>query len=102
MSDRYGQATSWEERTEAVISFVLDGGRVFGCPFFHLIRADYDPDSKELSLQWPPGIVVITGPKALEFYTAFAKQYATWLKADRKDIESVTLLVPPGHSDLSQ
>jgi len=93
MSDRYGQTTCWEERTEAVSSFVLDGGRVFGCPFFHLMRADYDPDSQELSLQWPPGIVVITGPKTLDFYKEFARQHATWIKADRKDIQSVILLV---------
>jgi hypothetical protein len=41
MSERFGETKCWEERTEAVSSFALDGGRVFGCPFFHLMRAEY-------------------------------------------------------------
>ena len=41
----------------------------------------YDPDSQELFLQPPTptasGNKVIRGPKALDFYTAFAKQQSS-------------------------
>jgi hypothetical protein len=33
----------------------------------------YSPDTQRLLLQWPPGVVEITGPKTLDFYRDFAK-----------------------------
>jgi len=75
-----------------VSSFVLDSGKVFGCPFFHLVRAQYSPDEQLLLLEWSSGVVAITGPNTLEFYKEFARQHATWIKADGKDIQSVTLI----------
>jgi hypothetical protein len=77
-----------------VSSFILDSGEVFGCPFFNLVRAEYSPGAQQLLLEWPPGIVVITGPKALEFYKDFARHHGTWIKADGTDIQSVILNVP--------
>jgi hypothetical protein len=94
MSDRtrldYGQQVHcWEEASQSVVSFILDGGQVFGCNFFHLVSAHYLPETEQLLLQWPPGIVEITGPKALDFYKDFAKGKGTWIKADGKDITAV-------------
>jgi len=94
MNDRYGETHCWEERSEAVSSFILDSGEVFGCPFFHLVRAQYSPGGQLLLLEWSSGVVAITGPKTLEFYKEFARQHATWIKADGKDIQSVTLIRP--------
>jgi hypothetical protein len=46
----------------------------------------YDPDSPELflQLQRPPGIKSLEGPKALDFYTAFAKQQSSMRLASYK------------------
>jgi hypothetical protein len=97
MSDKsrldYGQVAScWEESQDPVVSFVLDDGRVFGCPFFHLVDAHYLPATEQLLLRWPSGIVEIRGPKALDFYRVFSKGKGTWLKADGSDVVSVTML----------
>jgi hypothetical protein len=99
MSDRtrldYGrQDECWQESQEPVISFVLDSGEVFGCNFFHLVQAHYSPTEQRLLLQWPPVLVEITGPKALDFYKDFAKGKGTWIKADGVDILSVILQLP--------
>jgi hypothetical protein len=51
----------------------------------------YSPDTQRLLLQWPPGVVEITGPKTLDFYRDFAKGKGTWIKTDGVDILSVTL-----------
>jgi hypothetical protein len=37
------------------------------------------------------GTIVVTGPKALEFYEQFANHRATLIKADGKDILSVRM-----------
>jgi hypothetical protein len=102
MNDRtrldYGrQAQSWEELSEPVVSFMLDDGQIFGCPFFHLVGAQYLPEEQNLILVWPSGIVKVTGPKALEFYKDFAKGKGTWIKADGEGIMSVQVILPaPG------
>ena len=46
-----------------------------------------------LCLCWPLGIVVITGPKVLEFYAGFCAHRATCLKADGKDIIDLKLIL---------
>jgi hypothetical protein len=60
MSDRtrldYGQQVHcWEEASQSVVSFILDGGQVFGCNFFHLVSAQYLPETEQLLLQWAYG-----------------------------------------------
>ena len=46
-----------------------------------------------LSLCWPLGTLVITGPKVLDFYAGFCSQRATCLKADGQDITDVKLIL---------
>ena len=46
-----------------------------------------------LSLDWPLGTVVVTGPKTLDFNNAFCNHRATSLKADGKDILSVRMIL---------
>jgi hypothetical protein len=43
-------------------------------------------DKETLCRYWPLGTLVITGPKALEFYAGFCAHGATYLKADGEDI----------------
>jgi hypothetical protein len=52
-----------------------------------------------LSLDWPLGTVVVTGPKTLDFYNAFCNHRATSLKADGKDILSVRMVLNSGGVD---
>jgi hypothetical protein len=47
-------------------------------------------------LDWPLGTVVVTGPKTLDFDTAFCNHRATSLKADGKDILSVRMILNSG------
>ena len=50
------------------------------------------PYSQRLILYFPLATIWVTGgPKVLEFYEALAKQRATLLKADGKDILSVKM-----------
>lgn len=94
LHDLRGSA-AWEtSASEPVISFVLDTGEVVGWPFFHLAAAHYSPEEERLSLQWPTGIIAITGAKALAFYREFAKHKASWCKADGQEITSVVLHRP--------
>jgi hypothetical protein len=86
---------SFDEVSDAVVSFVLDTGEIFGCLFHHLVDAHYRPDEDKLVLRWPVGAVEITGPKALEFYRAFAKGRGSWCRADGTDITSVTFIAAP-------
>jgi hypothetical protein len=47
-------------------------------------------------LYWPLGTLVITGPKALDFYGGFCAHRATYLKADGKDIMDLKLILNGG------
>ena len=65
-------------------------------PFFSLSAARFAPNSQPYSqrliLYFPVATIWVTGgPKVLEFYEALAKQRATLLKADGKDILSVKM-----------
>ena len=66
------------------------------CHFFSLSAARFvphsQPYSQRLILYFPSTTICVTGgPKVLEFYETFAKQRATLLKADGKDILSVKM-----------
>jgi hypothetical protein len=51
-----------------------------GFPFFSLSVSRYFGDKETLCLYWPLGTVVITGPKALDFYAGFCAHRATSVK----------------------
>ena len=92
------RAACWESEHEAIITFFTDNGDVWGFPFFGLLAAQYTARNQTLSLQWQGAQVRIQGPRALDFYTAFAKGSATAIKANGADILSVQVILPPASS----
>src|SRR5437016_616409 len=72
----------WESEHEAIITFFTDDGDVWGFPFFGLLAAQYTARNHTLALQWQGAKVRIHGPRARDFFTAFAKGSATGIKAN--------------------
>jgi hypothetical protein len=66
-----------------------------GC--FKASRNPVGHAESDLCLYWPLGTVVITGPKALDFYADFCAHRATSVKSGGKDILSVTLVPNSEH-----
>ena len=64
-------------RSEAIITFFTDDGDVWGFPFFGLLATQYTARNHTLALQWQGAQVLIQGPRARDFFTAFAKGSAT-------------------------
>ena len=98
LHELYGEKEEpWSEKTEPIIRFwESESGECWGLPFFSLSAVRFVPHSRAYSqrliLYFAVGtICVIGGPKVLEFYEAFAKQRATLLRADGKDILSVKM-----------
>ena len=98
LHELYGEKERpWSEKTEPIIGFwESESGECWGLPFFSLSGARFvphlQPHSQRLILYFPLATIWVTGgPKVLEFYEALAKQRATLLKADGKDILSVRM-----------
>ena len=66
-----------------------------GIPFFGLLAGQYTPRNETLALQWQGAQVRIQGPRARDFFRAFAKGSATAIKANGTDIVSVEVILPP-------
>jgi hypothetical protein len=79
-------------------NIVGKGNPETGFPFFSLSASRYFGDKKSLCLYWPLGTVIITGPKVLDFYAGFSAHRVTCLKADGRDILSVTMVPNSEHS----
>jgi len=92
------RAPCWESEHKLVITFFTDDGAVWGLPFFGLLAAQYTARKQTLALQWQGAQVRIQGPRARDFFTAFAKGSATGIKANGADILSVQLIQPPSPS----
>ena len=89
------RAPCWESEHEAIITFFTDDGDVWGFPFFGLLAAQYTARNQTLALQWQGAQVRIQGPRAHDFFMAFAKGSATGIKANGEDILSVEVILPP-------
>jgi hypothetical protein len=48
-------------------------------------------DETRILIDWPVGTIIVTGPKALEFYEQFSNHRATLMRADGKDMLSVKM-----------
>src|SRR5258708_31628980 len=83
---------AWKEQSDPIVRFWAEGDW-WGFPFFSLTASRYFGDKETLCLYWPLGTVAITGPKVLDFYAGFCAHRATCLKADRKDITDVKLIL---------
>jgi len=88
---------AWKEQSDPIFRFWAEGGW-WGFPFFSLSASRYFGDKETLFLYWPLGTLVITGPKALDFYAGFCAHRATYLKADGKDIMDLKLILNGGSS----
>src|SRR5215470_8974567 len=98
LHELYGEEElPWSEKTEPIIRFwESESGECWELPFFSLSAARFvphsQPYSQRLILYFPMATIWVTGsPKVFEFYEALAKQRATLLKADGKDILSVRM-----------
>jgi hypothetical protein len=83
---------AWKEQSDPIFRFWAEGDW-WGFPFFSLTASRYFSNKETLCLYWPLGIVVITGPKVLDFYAGFCAHRATWLKPDGKDIKDLNLIL---------
>jgi hypothetical protein len=88
---------AWKEQSDPIFRFWADGDW-WGFPFYSLTASRYFGDKATLCLYWPLGTAVITGPKVLDFYAGFCAHRATSIKADGKDILSVTMVLNSEHS----
>jgi hypothetical protein len=62
-----------------------------GVPFHQILATNYNPKHQSLLIQFALGTIVVTGPKAWNFYDRFCSHRATLLKADGKDIVAVSI-----------
>ena len=58
-----------------------------------MLGTHYNPKHESLLIQFPLGTIVVTGPKAWDFYDQFCKHRATLIKTDGKDILAVTMAI---------
>jgi hypothetical protein len=70
---------AWQEQSDPIFRFWTEGDW-WGFPFFSVSASRYFGDKETLCLYWPLGTVVITGPKALDFYAEFCAHRATSVK----------------------
>jgi hypothetical protein len=82
---------AWKEHSDPIFRFWTDGDW-WGFPFFSLNASRYFGHKETLCLYWPLATIIITGPKALDFYAGFCAHRATCLKADGKDIIDLKLM----------
>ena len=72
---------------------VLDGRRaMFWLSVLFIVLECLSAGAKTVSLHFPPGTVLVRGPKALDFYDGFCANKATLLKADGKDVVDVKFI----------
>ncbi len=90
------RSNAWEEQQAEVVRFWTDDGDSWGFLFHRLGAVHYNARNERLLLDWDLETLVIAGPKALDFYDDFCNHRATSLKADGKDIISVTMLLNSG------
>ena len=102
LREQYGpKSQAWqEEQSPHIVRFWCDDGACWGIPFHQVLGTHYNPKIESLLIQFGLGTIVVTGPKAWDFYDRFCSHRATLLKADGKDIVAVTMaLNARGDSD---
>ena len=80
---------AWEHVTEPSTVFCLDNGKQISWPYLHHVSAECACD--KLVIVWSTGRIEITGPKCKELHRDFARNKATMIKADGRDILSVVM-----------
>jgi hypothetical protein len=86
------KSEAWQEKqSPPIVRFWCDDGVLWAIPFFQIAFMHFHPEEQSLLIECSPGTIVITGPKAGEFCGRFCDHKVGMLKADGKDILSVTL-----------
>jgi hypothetical protein len=94
LRELYGPQQSsspWEEQQAEIVRFWTDSGDCWGFLFHHVSGTYFSAKEQSLLIDWPLGTIVVTGPKALEFYEQFSNHRATLIRSDGKDILSVKM-----------
>jgi hypothetical protein len=91
LGTRPRRSQAWEPGSPEIVRFITDEGASYGFVWHALIFGTYVPEHESLFLQYSTGTIIITGPKAEEFWEDFAQRKATSVKADGVDILSVTM-----------
>src|SRR5215469_4266192 len=88
LREQYGpKSQAWqEEQSPHIVRFWCDDGACWGIPFHQVLGTHFNPKHESLLIQFALGTIVVTGPKAWDFYDQFCKHRATLLKADGKDV----------------
>ena len=90
--DDWRKEWCWETTTEKQTLFnVWVDGVCHGIPYDKAVGAQYHQSEETLSILWAKIQVVVIGTDALAFYRRFCEGRATMLKANGKEILSVTL-----------
>ena len=83
---------AWQEQqSPPIVRFWCDDGACWGIPFQQVTGTHYNPEHQSLLIDWPLGTIVVTGPKAWDFYGRFCSHRARLIEADGKDILGVTI-----------
>ena len=91
------KSQAWQEQqSPPIVRFWCDDGICWGFPFYQVSGTHYNPEHQSLLIDWSLGTIVVTGPKAWDFYDLFCNHRATLLKADGKDILAVTMALNAG------
>jgi hypothetical protein len=99
LKELYGPKQSsflWEEQQAEIVRFWIDSGDCWGFLFHHVSGTYYSAKEQRLLIDCGLGTIVVTGPKAFEFYEQFSNHRATLLRADGKDILSVRMHLNSG------
>ena len=93
LKEQYGpKSQAWQEQPSPhIVRFWCDDGACWGIPFHQVLGTHYNPKHESLLIQFALGTIVVTGPKAWDFYDRFCCHKATLLKADGIDILAVTM-----------
>jgi hypothetical protein len=98
LKEKYGpKSQAWQEQqSPAIVRFWCDDDTCWGVPFHQITGTHYNAEHQSLLIDWSLGTIIVTGPKAWDFYDLFCNHRAMLLKADGKDILAVTMAINPG------
>ena len=99
LGTRPRRSQAWEPGSPEIVRFITDEGASYGFLWHALIFGAYVPEHESLFLQYGTGTIIITGPKAEEFWEDFAQRKATSVKVDGVDILSVTMSLRKGKEE---
>src|SRR6516162_10272044 len=70
LKEQYGpKSQAWQEQQSPhIVRFWCDDGACWGIPFHQVLGTHYNPKHESLLIQFALGTIVVTGPKAWDFY----------------------------------